>query len=256
MVKYSLNELFGSLSDETRRDILKRLLSGEQTVSQLADAYEMSLPAVSKHVKALETAGMIIKEKRGRQWFVRLPSNAFKGAAKHLLHYEATLHNRLDSFAAYVQRSPETEQHKAVSGSSADEQQAIVITEVLNVDPEAAWHAYTDPASVKQWWNLAGAQVVKIENDVRVGDNWRFTVRGYDGHEYVLSGTYSVVEYPHQLEYTDGIGDSKNQPRPEARVTITFERLADGKTLLTKRSVATPAVHQLNASWYQAIGGG
>jgi uncharacterized protein YndB with AHSA1/START domain/DNA-binding transcriptional ArsR family regulator len=255
MVKYSLNGLFGSLSDETRRDILKRLLSGEQTMSQLADAYEISLPAVSKHVKALQTAGMVIKEKRGRQWFVRLPSNAFKEAAEHLLHYEATLHNRLDSFAAYVQRAPETKQPKAVLASSAGEQQAIVITEVLNVGPEAAWHAYTDPASIKQWWSLVGTQVVKIENDVRVGGNWRFTVRGHDGHEYVLSGIYSVVEYPHRLEYTDGIGDA-SELRPEARVAITFERLPGGKTLLTKKSVASPAVHQLNAAWCRAIGGG
>ena len=255
MVKYSLDTLFGSLSDETRRDILQRLLLGELTVSQLAEAYKISLPAVVKHMKVLEGSGLIVKEKRGRQQFVRLSSTPLKEAAEHLLHYETTLHNRLDSFAAYVQQEPAAGKAKANPAPSAGKQQAIVITVVLDADPETVWHAYTDPASIKHWWNLPGALLVKAENDVRVGGSWRFVVRGADSRPYTLSGTYNVIEYPHRLEYTDGI-DAPGESRPEARITLTFKSLPEGKTLLTKKSIATPAVHQLNAAWYRAIGGG
>lgn len=252
MVKYSLSDLFGSLSDDTRRDILQRLLRGEQTISQLAEAYRMSLPGVSKHLKVLELAGLVVKEKRGRQWFVRLSPAALKGATDHLLYYETTLHNRLGSFAAYLR--PEPKPAAASTVPVVAEPQTIVVTEILDVDPAAAWRAYTNPADIKQWWSLPGAQLVNVENDVRVGGGWRFTVRDAQGRDYIVSGTYSVVDYPHRLEYTDGIGDI-SRSRPEAQVTLTFEPLPDGQTLLTKTSLATPAVHQLNAVWLQTIGG-
>ena len=69
MVKYQsdpLNGIFGALADPTRRAILARLALGETTVSELAEPFEMSLPAVSKHLTVLETAGLVQRERRGR----------------------------------------------------------------------------------------------------------------------------------------------------------------------------------------------
>lgn len=253
MVKYSLNSLFGSLSDETRRDILWRLLLGEQTISQLSKTYKMSLPAVSKHLKVLETSGLIVREKRGRQWFVRLSPMALQEATEYLQQYKATLHNRLDSFSTYLQHKPLATQMHPEIPSPVSKTQALIITEVLDADPDTAWQAYIDPTSIAKWWRLPGATLLHVENDVRVGGTWRFTVRGADDHDYILGGTYSVVERPHRLEYTDHVGDL-GTPRPEAHVVITFKQLPGNKTLLTKKSLASPAIHQLNAAWYQAIG--
>lgn len=254
MVKYLLNDLFGSLSDATRRDMLQRLLLGELTVSQLAQTYNVSLPAVSKHLRVLEASGLIVKEKRGRQYFVRLTPPALKEATEHLQHHEAVLNNRLGSLGTYLQQKPEATRQK-VAPMTPTEQQAIVITQVLDADLETAWHAYTNPASIMQWWDSPGTQLLTVENNARVGGTWRFTLRGADGREYVVGGKYSAVEYPNRLEYTDGPGDPDG-PRPEAHVIITFEQLSDNKTLLTKKSLATPAIHQLNAAWLQMIGGG
>jgi uncharacterized protein YndB with AHSA1/START domain/DNA-binding transcriptional ArsR family regulator len=254
MVNYSLNDLFGSLSDTTRRDMVQRLLMGELTISQLAETYNMSLPAVSKHLRVLEASKLIVKEKRGRQYFVRLTPTALKEAREHLQHYEAVLHNRLDSFGAYLQQKSTAIQRKVLPTPPTNKQRSIVITNILDTDLATTWRAYTDPVSIKRWWNLPGTQLLKAENDVRVGGNWCFTLRGADNHEYIVSGKYRVVEYPHRLEYTDGAGDP-DSPRPEAHVTISFEQLPGNKTMLTKTSIATPAVHQLNAAWLQAIGG-
>jgi len=255
MVKYALGELFGSLSDETRRDILRRLLLGEQTVSQLADAYHISLVAVSKHIKVLEASGLVAREKRGRQWFIRLSQAALTEASEYLLYYEATLHYRLDSFAAYLHQNHTENQNKMVLKPRVGQPQSVVVTEILDVSPEVAWQSYIDPVSIKQWWSLPGAQLIDVENDVRVGGMWRFTVQGAHSHTYILSGVYNDVKSPSYLEYSDGIGEP-NGARLEAHVIVTFESLANDKTLLTKTSSATPAVHQLNAAWYRAIGGG
>ena len=82
-----LSITFAALADPTRRAILARLISGETSVSELAQPFEMSLPAVSKHLKVLEHAGLI---KRGReaQWRpCRLDAGPLKDAAEWLEHY-------------------------------------------------------------------------------------------------------------------------------------------------------------------------
>ncbi len=255
MVKYILNDLFASLSDSTRRDILQRLSLSELSISQLAKTYNMSLPAVSKHLKVLEASGLIVKEKRGRQWFVRLTPNAFREANEHLQYYEAVLHNRLDSLAMFLQKKPVAARQKNAQKPPDGKPQEIAVTSICEGDPATVWQAYVDPVNIKRWWDLPGAQLLTVENDARVGGSWYFTLRGADDHEYVLGGKYSVVEYPRRLEYTEDAGDP-DKARPQTRVTITFERLPDGKTLLTRKSLATPATHQMNAAWLRMIGGG
>jgi DNA-binding transcriptional ArsR family regulator len=69
MVKHSsesLDAVFSALADPTRRAILERLSHGEFSVSELAEPFDMSLPAVSKHLRVLEKAGLLIREKEGR----------------------------------------------------------------------------------------------------------------------------------------------------------------------------------------------
>ena len=65
-----MDELFHALSDATRRDILRRCAEGDPSVSRLAEAYPMSFAAVQKHVAVLERAGLVTKERRGREQLV------------------------------------------------------------------------------------------------------------------------------------------------------------------------------------------
>lgn len=66
-----LDRVFRALADTTRRDIVRRVLTGEQSVSALAARYEMSFAAVQKHVSVLENAGLVSKRPQGRERFVR-----------------------------------------------------------------------------------------------------------------------------------------------------------------------------------------
>ena len=73
MVKYrTLDGTFGALADPTRRGIILRLNKGEASVSELAQPYGISLPAISKHLKVLEEAGLIFRRKKGRVHYCRL----------------------------------------------------------------------------------------------------------------------------------------------------------------------------------------
>ena len=101
-----LSTAFAALADPTRRAILARLALGEATVKELAEPFAMSLPAISKHLKVLEQAGMIAQS-REKQWRPRrLEPTALKEATDWLDHYRQfwdQSFDRLDSYLKVLQ---------------------------------------------------------------------------------------------------------------------------------------------------------
>jgi DNA-binding transcriptional ArsR family regulator len=79
-----MDEIFHGLADATRRDILRRCAVDTPSVSRLADAYSMSFAAVQKHVAVLERAGLVVKERRGRESLVRTEPDAVRRAQRSL----------------------------------------------------------------------------------------------------------------------------------------------------------------------------
>jgi DNA-binding transcriptional ArsR family regulator len=91
-----MDTVFHALGDATRRHMLRDLAGGERTVSQLAQPFAMSLAAASKHIKALENAGLIRREVRGRTHVCRLEPGPLASAHQWLGFYERFWTNRLD----------------------------------------------------------------------------------------------------------------------------------------------------------------
>lgn len=91
-----LDAVFRALGDATRRQMLQDLADGERTVTQLAEPFDMSLAAASKHIKALEGAGLIRREVRGRMHICRLDASPLSGAHDWLQFYERFWKQRLD----------------------------------------------------------------------------------------------------------------------------------------------------------------
>lgn len=107
MVEYEdpqLTAVFRALGDPTRRQILARLTQGEQTVGQLAEPLSMSLAAASKHIKALEEAGLIAREVLGRTHVCRLNAAPLRVADAWLRHYERFWADRLDRLEALLRQ--------------------------------------------------------------------------------------------------------------------------------------------------------
>lgn len=94
-----LDTIFHALGDATRRQMLRDLSAGERTVSQLAEPFAMSLAAASKHIKALENAGLIHREVRGRTHLCRLVPGPLATAHEWLRFYERFWNTRLDVLA-------------------------------------------------------------------------------------------------------------------------------------------------------------
>ena len=94
-----VDHLFHALSDATRRDILRRCIEGEVSVSRLAEGYPMSFAAVQKHVAVLERAGLVNKERHGREQLVRTNPDSVLRARRVLDELEAAWRGRVDRMA-------------------------------------------------------------------------------------------------------------------------------------------------------------
>jgi len=88
--------MFHALGDATRRDIVMRVLQGESSISTLARPYPMSFAAVQKHVAVLERAGIVTKQRRGREQVVRAEIDSVRSAARLLDELEAIWRSRMD----------------------------------------------------------------------------------------------------------------------------------------------------------------
>jgi DNA-binding transcriptional ArsR family regulator len=109
-----LDAVFRALGDPTRRLMLRRLAQGEQTVGQLAEPFSMSLAAASKHIKALEGAGLISREVLGRTHVCTLNADPLRDADEWLRHYETFWAASLDRLEALLrQGNTDTPTHPA-----------------------------------------------------------------------------------------------------------------------------------------------
>jgi DNA-binding transcriptional ArsR family regulator len=97
-----LSQTFAALADPTRRAILARLCSGEATVSELAEPFDMSLPAVSKHLKVLERAGLVARSREAQWRPCRLDAAPLKDAAGWLERYRQFWEQSLDRLQDYL----------------------------------------------------------------------------------------------------------------------------------------------------------
>lgn len=106
MVNHSeaaLDLIFHALADQTRRDILKRLAQGDLPIGRLAETYDMSLVAVSKHVKVLEKAGLVVTSKEGRVFRCEIRFEALSAASDQIAFYMQFWQQQMVGLDQYVQ---------------------------------------------------------------------------------------------------------------------------------------------------------
>lgn len=97
-----LDLVFDALADRTRRSILDRLRAGAITVTALARPYDMSLNAVSKHLKRLERAGLVEKDVRGRERYCRIRASPLTEALDWMGHYREFWTTRMDALETHL----------------------------------------------------------------------------------------------------------------------------------------------------------
>lgn len=104
-----LDRTFGALADSTRRAILARLAQGDASVGELARPFRVSRPAISKHLRVLERAGLVRRTREGRVSRCELEAVAMREAAEWVDRYRVFWEGRLDALARYVEGSVSAE---------------------------------------------------------------------------------------------------------------------------------------------------
>jgi DNA-binding transcriptional ArsR family regulator len=108
MVKYTpLDNTFGALADPTRRAILASLMLGRASITELAKPHRMSLPAVMKHVRVLEQAGLVSQKKSGRTRHCQLVAEPLKDAEQWINQYRVFWQNQFASLDQYLRQEEE-----------------------------------------------------------------------------------------------------------------------------------------------------
>jgi DNA-binding transcriptional ArsR family regulator len=121
MDDHGLNAVFGALADPTRRAILARLADGDQTVAELTKPFAMSQPAISRHLKVLERAGLISRTRRSTARLSHIEGEPLRDATAWLARYQAfwdARYSRLDALLAALQ---EPHEEGARDGNNEDQ---------------------------------------------------------------------------------------------------------------------------------------
>jgi DNA-binding transcriptional ArsR family regulator len=101
-----LDTTFAALADPTRRAIVERLSRGEASVTELAEPFDVSLPAISKHLSVLENAGLIARHKEGRVRHCELREEPMRAAVQWIATYGRFWGDQLDSLAEFLRKPP------------------------------------------------------------------------------------------------------------------------------------------------------
>jgi DNA-binding transcriptional ArsR family regulator len=112
MTPDTLSTTFAALADPTRRAILARLISGEASVTQLAEPFDMSMPAISKHLKVLERAGLIARGREAQWRPCRLEAGPLKDVSDWTEHYRRFWTESFDRLDDYLHELKEKEKEK------------------------------------------------------------------------------------------------------------------------------------------------
>src|SRR5713226_3244803 len=184
-----LSLTFSALADPTRRAILARLSAGEASVTELAEPFAMSLPAVSKHLKVLERAGLITRGREAQWRPCRLAAGPLKDASDWLEHYRQFWEESFDRLDDYLDELEARERE-------------LVITRIFDAPRNVVFQAWTEPGRAARWWGPQGFVTTYCDMDVRPGGAFRVCMCSPEGVDHWKQGVYREVVEPERLVFT------------------------------------------------------
>lgn len=206
----SLDMVFAALADPTRRAILARLTLNEATVGELAEPFRLSQPAISKHLKVLERAGLIWKGREAQRRPRRLVPQPLNDATAWLQGY----------------RNPGTLQLSTPSDCE------LRMRRMFAASRNRVFAAFTKPELLKRWFiGKPGGTLAVCQVATKAGDSFRYVWRDPDGSEMGMSGVCLEMKRPERLVATEQFDQQWYPGRATGMITLTEE---GGITTLTQ----------------------
>ena len=194
----------------------------------------MSFAAVQKHVAVLERAGLVSKERHGREQLVRTDREAVRRARQVLDQLERDLARagRADVRPARAGPRPgqTCERTRQMSVTSIDKDvDNLTVTLIADFDApaERVWQLWADPRQLERWWGPPTYPATMEEHDLAPGGGVSYFMTGPEGKKYHGWWRVIAVDPPRSLEFTDGFADEDGAPNPEMPITTSRMRLSE-----------------------------
>jgi uncharacterized protein YndB with AHSA1/START domain len=199
IVHLMVNDPFRALAHSVRRGIVERLAHGPATVREAAAGFDVSKPAITKHLRVLEDEGVITREVVGRTHRLILNPAALVEAVDWVDRQRALWERMFGTVEDYL-----VEKEEEAMAGTADTKTAIVeIERTYRARAEDVFDAWTNPEVIKRWWHPGPDwDTATAEVDLRVGGQLLVVMRDAHGDEYTGRGQYTVVDRPSRLAWT------------------------------------------------------
>ena len=232
----TLDAAFSALADPTRRAILARLALGEAGVMELAEPFEITQPAVSRHLKVLEDAGLITRRIDGTRRPCRLAKEGLASMERWLEMLRNALeanYDRLDSVLAEM--APQGRKGKDMTKLTltTEGDTHVIVKRRFAASPEAVYRAHVEPKLVQKWMTGPDGWTMPVcINDARPGGKIRYEWSDGKGGGFYLTGEFIELNPFRRIVHVERM--HLPDPTPDNHVETTFE--PDGKgTLMTMR---------------------
>jgi uncharacterized protein YndB with AHSA1/START domain/DNA-binding transcriptional ArsR family regulator len=210
--------VFRALADPTRREILNILRGGRQTVGEIAGNFRMSRPAISKHLRLLRSAGLVVTRQEGTSRHCGLNAKPLRAIDDWLQDYETFWSD------------------------------TIVQEITINGPAERIFDALTNPGALMKWWGVEGwFQATHVDSDLRPGGKWMMRLDVKGGKPTIVGGEYRTIERPRLLVFT-WIREPENAPETLVRWDLEEK---DGVTTvrLTHSGLTSESLRTRNSGW-------
>lgn len=236
----ALSATLSALSDPTRRAILARLSQGEATVNELAAPFAMSLPAISRHLKVLERAGLIARG-RAAQWRpCRLEPEPLRAVFEWLEDYRDFWDRGLVQFDAHLLELREGDPMEATTESRTEDGAGhwLDLSRHFDAPRGLVFAAWSDGVHLRRWCAPAGFTVTDGAGDFREGGAWHAELTGDDGTVLRAEGDYLEIDPGRRIVHshrwaatdaaTDGVDGASGRER---RLEVTLIDEGEGTRL-------------------------
>lgn len=241
-----LDLAFAALANPTRRAILSRLAQGEATVNALAGPFDISLPAISKHIRVLENAGLITRARDAQFRPCALNAAPLKAVAFWTDQYRSIWEARFDVMQAIMKTLKENDM--------VDQTKWVKIQREFEAPIDVVWQMWTDPALFKKWYGPMGMSVPTAEMNLVVGGTRKICMEMKSPQRTMsmwFTGVYKEIKRPSRLVYTESMCDaqgviispqSMGMPEGHPDITEVIVELSEagGKTMMTMVHVGVP----------------
>lgn len=263
-----LDDTFAALANSTRRAILARLAQGEANVNELAAPFDMTLPAVSKHLKVLERAGLVVRGRKAQYRPCSLDAAPLEEISSWAEQYRPVWEARFDRMNEYVKALQPDERQGQPMAEVKGAEDAVVIEQILDGPLQLIWQMWTEPEHFKRWYGPTGATIPVAEMDVRVRGR-RLVCMAMEtpngAMQMWFTGEYREVVPNVRLVYTESMCDENgNVLEPSTmgmpdghpattEITVELEDLGD-HTKMVMTHAGVPEGSPGAAGWNMAFG--